>query len=93
MRLFQERILFDLVLNRPLAFELVTTQGTLATLGDAIGLIAAMTPEQRDNYWWKRSLQALHIAMKEPAYVNAATFTLQTPLTLNGMLFRQSEIH
>jgi hypothetical protein len=84
--------LFELVLNRPLAFEMVTNQGTITTLGDAVGLIAAMTPEQRENYWWKQSLHALHIAIKEPAYINAATLTLQTALTLNGMLFRQSEI-
>jgi hypothetical protein len=88
---FQESILSELVTQRPLAFKLETTQGTLVTLSDAVTMIANMTPEQRENYWWKRSLQTLHIAIKEPAYINAATFTLQTALTLSGMLFQPSE--
>jgi hypothetical protein len=83
--------LSELITQRPLAFKLETTQGTLVTLSDAITMITNMTPEQRENYWWKRSLQTLQIAIKEPAYINAATFTLQTALTLSGMLFQSSE--
>jgi hypothetical protein len=85
--------LFDLITNRPLAFKLVTTQGTLETLGDAVTMIGLMTPEQRQTHWWKRSLYTLHTAVKEPAYINAATLTLQTALTLSGMLFQPPERH
>jgi hypothetical protein len=56
-------------------------------------MIGLMTPEQRETYWWKRSLYTLHTAIKEPAYISAATLTLQTALTLSGMLFRPSETH
>jgi hypothetical protein len=82
----------DLITNRPLAFELVTTQGTLETLGDAVTMIGQLTPEQRDTYWWNSALQALNTAIREPAYTNAATLTLQTALNLNGMLVQPPEI-
>jgi hypothetical protein len=85
--------LLDSITNRPLAFELVTTQGTLATVGDAVTMIDLLTPEQREALWWKRALGVLHSAAKEPAYINAATFTLQTALNLSGMLFQLSEHH
>jgi hypothetical protein len=84
--------LLDIITNRPLAFELVTTEGTLATLGDAVTMIGHLTPQQRETYWWKLSLQTLHFAIREPAYINAATFTLQTALNLNGMLAQPPEI-
>ena len=82
--------MLDIITNRPLAFELVTTEGTLATLADAVTMIDQLTPEQLETLWWKRAAAVLHSATKEPAYINAATLTLQTALTLSGMLFQQS---
>jgi hypothetical protein len=49
-------------------------------------MVAGLTPEQRETYWWKNASHALNSATKEPQYVKVATLTLQTALTLSGML-------
>jgi hypothetical protein len=78
--------LVQLISDAPLAFELVCKDTTLHTLGDALRMIAGLTPEQRDTYWWKSAIQMLNSASKETRYLLAATMTLETTLNLSGML-------
>jgi hypothetical protein len=75
----------------PLAFELICKEKTLATMGDAMRLIAELEPEQRDQYWWKVAMLSINSATREPAYIKAATINLQTALNLNGMLAQPPE--
>jgi hypothetical protein len=78
--------LSHLISNTPLAFELVCKETTLATIGDALRMFGELTPEQRDTYWWSTAIHMLNNAVKEPRYITTATITLQTALTLSGML-------
>jgi hypothetical protein len=75
----------------PLAFELVCKEKTLATMGDAIRLIAELTPEQRTQYWWKVAMLSMNCAIREPVYIKTATINLQTALNLNGLLAQPPE--
>ena len=70
----------------PLAFELACKDTTLTTVGDAVRMIAGLTPEQRETYWWRTVIQTLNIGIKEPRYITTATLTLQTALNLSGLL-------
>jgi hypothetical protein len=75
----------------PLAFELACKEKTLATMGDAIRLIAELTPEQRTQYWWKVAMLSMNCAMREPVYIKTATIDLQTALNLNRLLAQPPE--
>jgi hypothetical protein len=48
-----------------LAFEWFAVK-KLATIGDAIRFIAELTPEQRDQYWWKVAMVSMNSAIREP---------------------------
>jgi hypothetical protein len=85
--------LSKLISSTPLAFEIVCKDTTLTTIGDAVRMIARLTPEQRETYWWKSAIYTLNSAVKEPRYINAATITLQTALNLNGMLEKPPSPH
>ena len=80
-----------LISSTALAFELVCKETTLATMGDALRLIAELTPEQREQYWWKVAILSLNGAVREPAYITTATINLQTALHLNGLLAEPPE--
>jgi hypothetical protein len=82
-----------LLSTTPLAFELVCKDGVVATLGDAVGVFAELTPEQRDTHWWTAAIHMINTAIKEPRYLTAATITLQTALRLSGMLAQPPEGH
>jgi hypothetical protein len=70
-----------------LAFDLICKDDTtLVTIGDAVRMISFFTPEQREEYYWRNAIYMLNTAIKEPSYITAATVTLQTALTLSGML-------
>jgi hypothetical protein len=84
--LLAERILSNLISNTPLAFELVCKEITLATIGDALRMFGELTSEQRETYWWSAAIHMLNNAVKEPRYITTATITLQTALTLSGLL-------
>jgi hypothetical protein len=83
---YQESLLSQLSRDTPLAFKLVCNDIRLYTVRDAVRLVAELTPEQRETYWWKNVSHALNSATKEPQYVKVATLTLQAALTLSGML-------
>jgi hypothetical protein len=75
----------------PLAFELVCKEKTLATMEDAMRLIAELTPEQRTQYWWKVAMVSINSAVREPTFIKTATINLQTALNLNGLLAEPPE--
>jgi hypothetical protein len=80
-----------LISTTPLAFELVCKHTTLKTLGDAVRLYGELTPEQREEHFWRVAIHTLNSAIKEPRYLTAATITLQTALNLSGMLAEPPE--
>lgn len=80
-----------LIGSTPLAFELACTNATLTTMGNAVRLIAGLTPGQREIHFWKIAIHSLNIAVKEPRYIKAATINLQTALNLSGMLAQRSD--
>jgi hypothetical protein len=84
--------LVPLISESPLAFKLVCKDAELETVGDAIRLISALTPEERDRYFWRVAILTLNTAMKEPRYIGAATITLQTALNLSGKLAKPPDI-
>jgi hypothetical protein len=83
--------LSQLISNTPLAFQLVCKTTTLATIGDALRLFGALTPQERDAYYWNAAMHMLNNAIKEPRYMATATITLQTALNLSGMLAQPPE--
>jgi len=50
---FQESLLSQLSSNTPLAFKLVCNGTTLSTVRDAVRMVAELTPEQRETYYWR----------------------------------------
>ena len=79
-----------LISTTPLAFELVCKGAVLKTIGDAVRLYGELTPQQREEYFWRVAIQTLNSAIKEPRYLTAATISLQTALNLSGMLAERS---
>jgi hypothetical protein len=80
-----------LISTTPLAFELVCKGAVLKTIGDAVRLYGELTPQQREEYFWRVAIQTLNSAIKEPRYLTAATISLQTALNLSGMLAEPPE--
>jgi hypothetical protein len=80
-----------LISTTPLAFELVCKDTVLKTLGDAVRLYGELTPEQREEYFWRVAIRTLNSAIKEPRYLTAAAISLQTALNLSGMLAEPPE--
>jgi hypothetical protein len=79
-----------LISTTALAFELACKHTTLRTIGDAVRLYGELTPEQREEFFWRVAIHTLNSAIKEPRYLTAATITLQTALNLSGMLAERS---
>jgi hypothetical protein len=80
-----------LISTTPLAFELVCKGTVVKTLGDAVRLYGELTPEQREEYFWRVAIHTLNSAIKEPRYLTAATINLQTALNMSGMLAEPPE--
>lgn len=75
----------------PLAFDLVCKDGIATTLGDAVRVFGALTPEQRGQHCWTVAIYMINTAIKESRYLTAATISLQTALNLSGMLVEPPE--
>jgi len=72
--------------NSPLAFDVVCAdQSMFATVGDASAYFADLSDEQRERHHWKVAIVTLASALKEPRYLAAATQSLRTALTLDGL--------
>jgi hypothetical protein len=89
---FWEVDLVSLISTSPLSFELICKDTTLKTVGDAVRLISALSPEERDTHCWKVAIRTLNSAIKEPRYITAATITMQSALDLSGMLAQPPKI-
>jgi hypothetical protein len=71
----------------PLSFPLELRDGrTIITAQDACDLVKSLTPEQQIASHWRLANRMLANAMKEPAYLGAATFSLQSALIMDGNL-------
>ena len=65
---------------------------TVMTVGDAADLLATLSSDQRTKNHWEVAIRMLDIALREPAYLKAATMSLQTAVAMDGRLdqaFRQ----
>lgn len=83
--------LSDLNEKSALSFPLKLVDGTtIDTVGAAAGYLSALSEEQRGQGHWTIAIRMLNHALKEPAYLRAATLSLQTALLLAGVLLDPS---
>ena len=73
----------------PLAFRLVDGRA-LQSVGEASEFFAGLNQDQRARSHWQVAIRMFAHAMTEPAYLKAATMSLQPALLLDGLL--QSEL-
>jgi hypothetical protein len=66
----------------PLTLELADGR-TIATIADASALFSTLTPAQKETSHWRIAVRMLSHAVREPAYLRAATLSLQTALVLD----------
>jgi hypothetical protein len=59
---------------------------TITTVSDAANYFAALSEVERDKYHWRVAIHALDAAIGEPSYLKTATISLQTALTMDGLL-------
>ena len=79
--------MFDISDKLPLSFPLMLTSGrVIETIGDAVDYFTKLTLEQREKSHWKVAMQMLNNAVKEAAYLKAATMSLRTAFVLEGVL-------
>jgi hypothetical protein len=76
----------DLNNNSPLPFKLDYMGRLLTTVGEASEFILSLSNEQREQYHWRVAHMAFSCALMEPAYLDTATQTLKTALTLHEMV-------
>jgi hypothetical protein len=77
----------ELVNRSPLSFQLKLIDGvSIETAGDAAAFFANLSESQKEQHYWKIAIRMLNIAMQEPAYLKAATMSLQTALSMEGIL-------
>ena len=69
----------------PFAFALMDGQ-TLRSVGEASAFFSALSHDHRDRPHWRVAIRMFAHTMKEPAYLKAATMSLQTALLLDGLL-------
>jgi len=71
----------------PLTFPIALADGmTVATVGDAANLFAALNEERRDANHWRIAIRMMDHAIREASYLKAATLSLQTALAMDGRL-------
>lgn len=70
-----------------LPFELGLTDGrTIRTVGEAADFLSALAEDQRQRNHWRIAIRMLDNAFREPAYLMAATMSLQTALVMDGSM-------
>jgi hypothetical protein len=73
----------------PLSFEIELLDGsTLKTVGDVEIYLRQLNNDQQLKSHWGIAVRMFANAMREPAYLNAATMSFQTALALDGLLQR-----
>ena len=75
----------------PLPFPLELRNGEmLTTVGDAVIYFTHLSGKQRSKPHWQRVIQMFNTAVERPAYLRAATVTLETALLMEGLLAEQN---
>lgn len=73
-----------------LAFPMEIVGGPpIRTVGEAGDLLRALSEQSRDEGHWRIAAKMLDTALREPAYLKAATMSLHTALLLDGRINRQ----
>jgi hypothetical protein len=72
--------------NSPLPFDLDYMGKRLTTVGDASAFILSLSEEEREQHHWRVAHMAISCALAEPAYLDTATLTLRTALTLHEIV-------
>jgi hypothetical protein len=60
----------------------------VATMGDVESCFRDLTDDQREANHWAVAVRMFANAMTEPAYLKAATLSLQTAFAMDGLLTR-----
>lgn len=75
----------------PLPFALQLKNGqTLATVGDAVVYFTQLSGTQRAQHYRQTAIQMFNTAVSEPAYLRAATVSLQMALLMDQLLADRS---
>jgi hypothetical protein len=72
--------------SSPLPFSIDYMGKRLATVGDASAFIASLSEEQRELYHWRVADMAFICVLMEPSYLDTATLTLKSALTLHEII-------
>jgi hypothetical protein len=72
--------------NSPLPYDLDYEGKRLTTIGEASAFILGLPDEAREEHHWRVAHMALCCALAEPKYLDTATLTLKTALTLHEMV-------
>ena len=73
----------------PFVIEL-SDGSTIATMGDVEAYFRNLNDEQHAASHWVIAVRMFATAMTEPAYLKAATLSLQTALAMDGLLTRMN---
>jgi len=63
---------------------------TIASVGDVEAYLRNLNGEQHKRSYWGIAVRMFRNAMNEPAYLKAATMSLQTALAMDGLLTRMN---
>ena len=73
----------------PLTFEIDLVDGSaIRTVGDVEAYLRNLNDGQSEASHWEIATRMFLNAMREPAYLKAATMSFQTALALDGLLAR-----
>jgi hypothetical protein len=72
--------------NSPLPYNLDCEGKRLTTIGEASAFIRGLSDEAREEHHWQLAHMALYCASMEPRYLDTATLTLKTAMTLHEMV-------
>jgi hypothetical protein len=72
--------------DSPLSFNLDYMGKRLTTVGDASAFILSLPKEHREEHHWRVAHMAISCALVEPSYLDTATLTLRTALTLHELV-------
>jgi hypothetical protein len=69
----------------PIALQLVDGR-ILRSVGEASEYFSGLSQDQRERPHWRVAIGMFAHTMREPAYLKAATMSLQTALLMDGLL-------
>jgi hypothetical protein len=58
----------------------------ITAIGEAADFLTSLPDEKRQQSHWRIAIRMLDHAVREPAYLKAATMSLQTALAMDGLL-------